>query len=1179
MGTDDEQPSDASPGQLSDLLEEQVETKSDTKEKDEKIPTEDDESPPLQFQRKIIAEALKRDSEAAREGDEVYIIPQRWYDKFFDESITDPQDLGPINPSLICRDYKNFILVEYDRCPYLSVSRSVFDYLVKWYTLAPRSQPVKTVLINDDETGTLVTEYNRCHLRVHYLVSGYNERRYNTNGPLHVTISRLSSIETLYNSVVETFKDKEPKVTEKLKVWYVKDLESNEGKSILPSSYKLTPLQFMELPVKTRITPQQQGPTLKSLGLYSGDFVVEVRQQGQNYHWLSNYFIYNTLQPSRGITGLTNLGNSCYMNSALQCLVHVPELRDYFLYNGYATEINSDNPLGYQGNIAKSFSLLVQNLFGDSYGSSGSHAFSPSSFKMTMGHCNSMFSGYMQQDSQEFLAFLLDGLHEDLNRVHDKPYIEKPSLTPNSDVTDMETIKKLAEDTWKMHLLRNDSVITDLFVGLYESTLECPECKNVSITFDPYNDLTLPLPVESTWRSKIKIFPQNSPPCVLEVEMKKSASYQELKDYVAEYAKVDSQNLYGCEIFNHQFCSNFENPSTMSNYLPIQELISESDDIIFYELIACRDDLIIPVLNTVIEGNFNTPQLFGVPFFLVLSPAEAKNPGLIRLKLERQYANLSGGFVEFPLSSIEEPHNSDAFPLLKTKYHEGKLSLCQEILNHAIPEESNVAAFFGIRVLQNSVIRQTPEVSPPTDESTLWTPTTRLDFARAKDVTELLDDIVRDIYDYHTFAKNVRNCESNQPCEADSVDCPNDDAKVDSDIDAEESFSSLEDEKEAVNAECATSEEKESPLKDIVHFKDVIICEWAASRAEEVFGEDTLINWENPAELVNNEVEGRRREAQSHEEKSVSLHDCLKLFSKKEILSMNDSWYCPTCKDHRQATKQIQLWSTPDILLIHLKRFENQRSFSDKIDETVHFPINSLDMAEHLVNEDPRGTIYDLIAVDNHYGGLGGGHYTAYVKNNDKWFYFDDSRVTEAKPESSVAGSAYLLFYLRRTTDGNLGSEKLQHVISQSRKEHDFKVQQMLEQQKMIYATNKTDEEDLTDDDDADEEQVNDGTLIRDCYDKEENRGSSNENLDPARSTDYSIASLEVGLEDSDSNDGPDDNLGRRKLRLLNKTYAERSETASPASSTSSDGADSISAVLTGSKINDESLPRSPEKQ
>jgi ubiquitin carboxyl-terminal hydrolase 4/11/15 len=54
--------------------------------------------------------------------------------------------------------------------------------------------------------------------------------------------------------------------------------------------------------------------------------------------------------------------------------------------------------------------------------------------------------------------------------------------------------------------------------------------------------------------------------------------------------------------------------------------------------------------------------------------------------------------------------------------------------------------------------------------------------------------------------------------------------------------------------------------------------------------------------------------------------------------------------------------------------------------------------------------------VSNHFGSLGGGHYTAYAKNcaYDKWFEFDDSSVSNASESEIVGKAAYVLFYKRR---------------------------------------------------------------------------------------------------------------------------------------------------------------------
>lgn len=86
------------------------------------------------------------------------------------------------------------------------------------------------------------------------------------------------------------------------------------------------------------------------------------------------------------------------------------------------------------------------------------------------------FSGYQQHDSQELVAFLLDGLHEDLNRVLKKPYVEKPDWEGGDDLE----LVKLAQHSWEGYMKRNDSIIVDLFQGQYQSTLVCPECEKVN---------------------------------------------------------------------------------------------------------------------------------------------------------------------------------------------------------------------------------------------------------------------------------------------------------------------------------------------------------------------------------------------------------------------------------------------------------------------------------------------------------------------------------------------------------------------------------------------------------------------------------------------------------------------------------------------------------------------------
>lgn len=108
------------------------------------------------------------------------------------------------------------------------------------------------------------------------------------------------------------------------------------------------------------------------------------------------------------------------------------------------------------------------------------------------------FSGYQQHDSQELICFILDKLHEDLNRIKKKPIVD--GIEKEENETDIETARR----AWIAYKRRNDSKVTDLMFGQLRSKLTCPTCGNTSITFDPFNFVTLPIP--KPFRKEINVF-------------------------------------------------------------------------------------------------------------------------------------------------------------------------------------------------------------------------------------------------------------------------------------------------------------------------------------------------------------------------------------------------------------------------------------------------------------------------------------------------------------------------------------------------------------------------------------------------------------------------------------------------------------------------------------------------
>lgn len=538
----------------------------------------------------------------------------------------------------------------------------------------------------------------------------------------------------------------------------------------------------------------------------------------------------------------------------------------------------------------------------------------PHRFKQKIGETAPRFTGYQQQDAQELLVFLLDGLHEDLNRVRQKPYIEFQDDQGRSE-------EVVAEEHWNNYLKRNDSIVVDLFTGQHKSTLECPRCSHTSITFEPFVYLSLPLPSADVERYKIRFVHADGARRSqwVAVQLTRRSSILELENAVATKLQLQrTQRLVTLR-------------TAITNTDRVESLLLDKQQQLG---MMSERNLVVNKLPALQNGELDNSRY----------ELSAKDLVVVQHVRRGATEGTSGHESRYILGTpfVVEAASQNSLA------REEKMRLLESRIEQALEPY----AYAGAKGSDPKVSKLEQSSSNSTRRSYTVVETDRYGVLHQDDDVGMTKQTVHD----------------------------------GSTVDAQQM--------------CIDPQEQER----------FVAVEWDTSIATEAFDLSAL---RSPDELPEHNEERATQ---------LDLEKCIQAYTTPEKLEPSEAWFCPKCRDHVEASKKLDLWLAPPLLVVHLKRFQYQRLWRQKLDAYVDFPIEGLDLSKFVhkckgYSGHSARPVYDLYGVVHHYGSMLGGHYTACAKQpgSAEWLSFDDDRVTPMRsPEEAKRNAAYLLFYKRR---------------------------------------------------------------------------------------------------------------------------------------------------------------------
>lgn len=726
---------------------------------------------------------------------------------------------------------------------------------------------------------------------------------------------------------------------------------------------------------------------------------------------------------SFGFTGIHNPANSCFMNAAVQCLANTRELRDYFLQTCYTSEINRTNPLGMKGAMAEEFAGVMKNIWCGKY-----NWVNANRLRAFAAQRHQEFVGNGQHDAQELLTIVLDAIHEDLNRVKNKPLVP-----PVEDQGRPDHV--VAEEYWQGYLKRNDSIIVQLFTGQFKSKTKCPQCHKESVTFDPFTSISVPVPKRAAVDTIITYRNDKNPPTKYRVVMSADGLISEFKRLLSAKCGLPVNKMLAYKIRGNRTVEHLKdddratsNNASWNNtdLLYVTEILTSSE---------CNNEPIVCL--TFIQRVFKLAEYVS-PCSYCQAPPNPLKPSTYCPKCYQVFY-CDESCQKLHLSEHKNYcgfRSSENYEVIGTPFI---ISLPESKLNcENVFKQISIYAKRSVDIHIENKTRRLSENSSDDDDDDTFSDIENVDWPTIKSTLSSSDSwsICR-LGDY--FVKTSRNKRRRQSNKSNGKEKMLKNSDDNSSTDEYDKLDDIYRNPPLFRLMPQTMNSANNFLQAIVETGD---------DADKILRHYTTfsIDWftDNKLEAPLRVIPSRNRHGfnnlvedpsvfDSSCDQDITLQQCLQMFIEPEVLGPDDKWYCPNCKEHMQAEKKMSVWRLPPILIIHLKRFKYHHNpsfgyLSDsrvKIDALIKFPVHNLDMEPFCSStNDSSQTRYDLFGIINHRGSAWFGHYTSYArllgfndptKTDISWRNFDDEHVSSlAADKELVRSDAYVLFYRHR---------------------------------------------------------------------------------------------------------------------------------------------------------------------